>query len=348
MPVPITPTSNPSLADLSRSVSGANSLEELARPLLEMLHVATGLESTYLTSIDLKAGEQQVQFTLNRGAMSIPEGLTVPWGDTLCKRALDEEKSFCNDVAESWGDSDAARALGIKTYASAPVRTSDGLLVGTLCAAGGRSVELGDWAQSTLNMFSKMVSQYIERELLLQQLKAANSELMIHALTDALTGLPNRRAILDELGRMLARCALDGIPLLVGLVDLDDFKAINDTRGHHRGDQFLQAIGHRLGGAVRAADMVGRMGGDEFAVLAPGPHEGIDPGEAANALRQRLAKATAGRYLLGDAALDYAGASVGVVALHGGVDAETALRQADAAMYADKRSRKTAVLQRPS
>lgn len=338
---------NTSLADLSRSVTGANNLEELTRPLLEMLHLATGLESTYLTSIDHDADEQHVQFTLNRGSMKIPEGLTVPWSDTLCKRALDEGTPFCSDVAERWGDSQAAKALGIKTYASAPVRTSSGLVVGTLCAAGGKAVELGDWAQSTLNMFSKMVSQHIEREMLVQQLKAANSELRVHALTDALTGLPNRRAIVYELERVLARCARDGTPVLVALVDLDDFKTINDTHGHSLGDRFLQAIGDRLGAAVPATDVVGRIGGDEFAVLGPGPREGVDPGEAATTLRNRLAKATAGRYLLGDVELNYAGASVGVVALHAGVDAETALREADAAMYADKRSRKTGVRPEP-
>ena len=339
----ITSAMSPSLAELSRSISVASSLEELARPLLAMLHEATGLESTYLTSIDQVAGEQHVQFALNGGAMQIPEGLTVPWNDTLCKRAIDEGKPICSNVAQSWGDSAAAKALGIKTYASAPIRTSDGLLVGTLCAAGGRTVELGDWAQSMLNMFSKMVSQHIEREMLLQQLKAANSELTIHALTDSLTGLPNRRAVLDELGRMLARCARDGTPVLVGLIDLDDFKTINDTRGHQQGDRFLRQISQRLAAAVRATDMVGRIGGDEFAVLGPGPKGGIEANEAAMILRCRLANATAGVYLLGEEEINYGGASVGVVALPAGIDSESALREADAAMYADKRSRKAAV-----
>lgn len=330
-----------SLADLSRSATSANNLEELARPLLKLLHAATGLESTYLTSIDLAAGEQHVQFALNSGAMTIPEGLTVPWGDTLCKRALDEDTPICSDVPERWGDSQAAKALGIRTYASAPVRTSDGQVVGTLCAAGGQSVEMSDWARSTLNLFSSMVGQHIEREMLVQQLKAANTELAVHAMTDSLTGLPNRRAVTDELGRMLARSARDGAPVLVGLIDLDDFKKINDVQGHQVGDRFLREVGRRLGTAVRATDLVGRMGGDEFVVLGPGPHEGTDPGDAAQILRGRLALATTGRYLLGDVALDYAGASVGVVALQAGGDVEAALKQADAAMYVDKRQRKT-------
>src|SRR5579862_4412685 len=98
------PSMNASLAELSRSVTAANSLEELARPLLEMLHAATGLESTYLTSIDLAAGEQHIQFALNAGSMKVPEGLTVPWSDTLCKRALDEGTTFCSDVPGRWGD----------------------------------------------------------------------------------------------------------------------------------------------------------------------------------------------------------------------------------------------------
>ena len=334
---------NASLADLSRSATSATTLEELARPLLKLLHAATGLESAYLTSIDLAAGEQHVQFALNSGAMTIPEGLTVPWADTLCKRALDEGTPVCNDVPGRWGDSQAAQALGIRTYASSPVRTSSGQVVGTLCAAGGQSVELGDWAQSTLNLFSSMVAQHLEREMLVEQLKAANTELAVHALTDALTGLPNRRAVTDELGRMLARSARDGTPVLVGLVDLDDFKQINDSRGHPVGDRFLREVGRRLGTAVRATDMVGRIGGDEFAILGPGPLEGIDPTEAAKILRNRLAAATVGRYLLGDVELDYAGVSVGVVAAPTGVDADAALKQADAAMYADKRSRKSGI-----
>lgn len=331
---------NTPLADLSRSVSNAESLVELTRPLLEMLRVLTGLESTYLTSIDLEAGEQHVQFSLNSGAMQIPEGLTVPWSDTLCKRALEDGTPICSDVDHRWDDSGAAKALGIKTYASAPIRTRGGVLVGTLCGAASASVELSDVAQSTLAMFSKLISQHIERELLLQQLQAANSELIVHALTDPLTGLPNRRAILDELDRMFARCAREHTSMLVGIVDLDNFKAINDTHGHQVGDLFLKEMSRRLSAAVRATDMVGRLGGDEFAVLGPCAQDGLDPTAAAMVLHERLAQASTGRFQLGDLALDYNGASNGVIAVPGTVCAETALRQADAVMYKNKHRRK--------
>ena len=78
------------LEHLSQTVPAADSVEALTRPLLEMLGNVTGLESTYLTTIDLLAGQQHIQYSRNVGAIEIPEGLVVPWHDTLCKRALDE------------------------------------------------------------------------------------------------------------------------------------------------------------------------------------------------------------------------------------------------------------------
>ena len=123
------------LDHLSESVTSARSVEELTRPLLEMLEAVTGLESTYLTSIDEIRGVQHVLYARNSSAMQIPEGLTVPWNDTLCKRALEEGRAFTDDVPACWGDSQAARDLGIRTYVSKPVRMGNGALYGTLCAA---------------------------------------------------------------------------------------------------------------------------------------------------------------------------------------------------------------------
>src|SRR4051794_10571094 len=114
---------DPLLLQLSDSVSSARTLEDLTRPMLEMLEAVSGLESTYLTMIDLDKGLQHVLYARNSRQMQIPEGLSVPWDDTLCKRALDEGRSYTGNVAECWGDSDAARDLGIQTYVSMPVRT---------------------------------------------------------------------------------------------------------------------------------------------------------------------------------------------------------------------------------
>ncbi len=89
------------------------------------------------------------------------------------------------------------------------------------------------------------------------------------AQTDPLTNLANKRAIQDAIKRLHAHAARTGDPLSVVVVDLDHFKRINDTHGHDRGDEALAAAAEALTGTVRASDIVGRMGGEEFVVLLP-------------------------------------------------------------------------------
>lgn len=190
---------------LAKTVLQAEDLEQLTRPLLEMLGSVTGMESTYLTTIDLAQGVQHVEFACNTDRLHIPEGLNVPWADTLCKRALDEGRMHTDNVSECWGDSEAARALGIRTYVSSPVKTQDGRLLGTLCAASAQPHPLNPSSASTLGLFSRFIGMFIERELLVAQLTAANERLSALALTDSLTALPNRLAIMTDLSRMLAQ-----------------------------------------------------------------------------------------------------------------------------------------------
>ncbi len=162
---------------LAEAVSDAEDLESLTRPLLELLEDITGLESTYLTTIDIAAGVQQILFSRNSSSMQIPEGLSVPWEDTLCKRALEEGRSFTDDVAACWSESDAARALGIKTYLSQPVRTDGGDLYGTLCGASAAKVGIKPDTVKILGMFAKLIAQQIDRERALQAVRRANEEI---------------------------------------------------------------------------------------------------------------------------------------------------------------------------
>ncbi|RXN91685.1 diguanylate cyclase [Achromobacter aloeverae] len=325
--------------------------------MLQMLGDATGLESTFLTSIDLDQGVQETRYARNVGALTIPEGMVVPWEDTLCKRALDEGVMNTDDVPCKWGDSEAARALGIKTYLSAPIRNGQGELLGTLCACSAERKPLGPDTEGLVRLFSNLVGIFIQREQLVEELQVANERLTSYALTDALTGLPNRRALYDELERLLAQGRRANRGVIVGILDLDGFKSINDTHGHQAGDIFLQEVARRLADGIRSSDMLGRMGGDEFLLVGPGPE--LDPtapatpagdgsaGLAATvlgtalAVQDRLVRATVGRYHIVAHDIDYAGASAGVVAVNPhDVDAEAAVRLADRRMYEMKRLRK--------
>lgn len=331
------------LAQLADSISSARTLEELTRPLLEMLEAVTGLESTYLTAIDADRGFQHIVYARNSRQLQIPEGLSVPWEDTLCKRALEEGRAYTDDVGTCWGDSDAARELGISTYVSTPVRTGCGELYGTLCAASSSRAPLTADAEKILGMFSRLIGQHVERERLLLRLQNANAELAASALTDPVTGLPNRRALLQELARVLARVERDGSAVVVAFVDLDGFKAVNDTYGHDAGDQLLAAVGQRILESRRAADLVARFGGDEFVVAAPIGPEGAEL--SAEAIRASLIDATQGVYRIAGHDIHYRGASVGIaVANANGPCLETLLRQADASMYAQKRVRNLGVV----
>jgi diguanylate cyclase (GGDEF)-like protein len=145
------------------------------------------------------------------------------------------------------------------------------------------------------------------------------------ASTDSLTGIPNRRAFLERLGAAIDAAAW-GHQSVVCLVDLDGFKAVNDTAGHAAGDAMLKAIGSALGGAVRETDTVARLGGDEFAVLAD-----VTVTLSGDMLAERLRSVVA---LVGSRS--GVTASVGMAEVESGDDVEDLMYRADAAMYRSK------------
>lgn len=338
------------LSQLNLSLHTARTIDQLIRPVLEMLNTISGMESTYLTGIDLQQGTQHIRFARNSGQMTIPEGLTVPWNDTLCKRALDAGRPSCNEVLAQWGDSDAARQLGIQTYVSAPICNAEGRLLGTLCAASASRQQIPPNIDALFQLFANIVANFIEREVLVEKLQAANNQLATQALMDALTGLPNRRAMFAELEHLLAQAARSQSSVLVGVIDLDGFKQINDNFGHQAGDDFLKAVAQRLSACLRSADRLGRLGGDEFLFIGPGPALDAaadtaiaagERGKVAAALQQRLTSATSGSYILAGETQSYAGASVGVVAVAPGqLSPDEVIQLADMEMYVAKRARK--------
>ena len=324
------------LARVSQTLANEHSLETLVRQLLEMLELVTRMESTYLTRIDFDAQRQHIMYAHNSSEMQIPEGFSVPWNDSLCKRALDDRCIFSNDVAERWRSCLAAQDLGIATFFSIPVRLTDGSLFGTLCATSRARQPYNIEGEQVMNLFANLISHYVEKETLVQQLRAANVALEMHSYTDELTGLPNRRSLFKHLAAQFSQAREQQRSVLLIFIDLDDFKAINDRFGHPCGDSFLIQIGERLAARVRSGDIVGRLGGDEFLIVGTGP-DSADQQEYIAALRQALA----GIYFLGEHRINYPGASFGVIeADPWQIDVELALRAADEAMYQDKKSRR--------
>jgi diguanylate cyclase (GGDEF)-like protein len=161
--------------------------------------------------------------------------------------------------------------------------------------------------------------------------QATEDEIRHRALHDSLTGLPNRILFLDRLEQALARLRRGKSLAAVMFLDLDQFKRVNDSLGHHAGDEILTAVAPRLKQALRATDTVARFGGDEFGILL----EDIASELAATQAAERVAGVFARPFVLGTAE-HFVTASVGIALARGGERADELVRDADTAMYRAK------------
>jgi diguanylate cyclase (GGDEF)-like protein len=153
--------------------------------------------------------------------------------------------------------------------------------------------------------------------------------------TDSLTGIGNRRAVVSRLHEEISRCSRGSEPLAILMIDVDKLKEINDTDSHQAGDEALRGVAQVLRTSTRISDMVGRLGGDEFLVIAPATNE-----VTASALAERIAQDMRATRIpgLGDREI---GLSIGIAVLPASAlpdedCVQGLLDRADRAMYAQK------------
>jgi diguanylate cyclase (GGDEF)-like protein len=198
------------------------------------------------------------------------------------------------------------------------------------------TVEIGLWAIVVFVAPLAFARQMFQRTHSLQEatneLAAKQAENEYQALHDSLTGMPNRVLFQQRLNEAIEGSRDGGSGLAVMLMDLDHFKEINDTLGHHFGDMLLREIGPRLSTVLRDHDMMARLGGDEFGILLPDlPSE-----QVAVRIAQRLLEELEQPVSVEGLALDVSG-SVGIAMFpRHADDADTLLRRSDVAMYSAK------------
>ena len=172
---------------------------------------------------------------------------------------------------------------------------------------------------------------------------AADQALRYRVLHDSLTGLPNRLSFVDALGESLTKATVSGSPVGILFLDLDHFKLINDSLGHHAGDALLRAVAPRLRSHLRPGDVVARFGGDEYGILID---RLADEGEAV-AIADRVSAAFAQPFAI-DGVDHFVSASIGVAVSRASeertVNAELLIRDADAAMYRAKEEGRSRVV----
>ncbi|MFY9913992.1 MAG: GGDEF domain-containing protein [Nocardioidaceae bacterium] len=240
---------------------------DLFRRASERVVAELGRRTTGMTwSVSRVEAGHQVHLHVRGGL--IAAGETLPWEGSLCRRMVDGGAAIVADTLVDPAYADHPSATRFRGFAGMPIRGDDGSTFGMLCGVTSEPFT-GDLGidEKELELLTGLLADVLDGARLSDSAHAAERSALVLAQTDHLTGLVNRRGW--DLAIDQARESLEsyGDHMSVVIVDLDDFKAVNDREGHQAGDEQLRLTGRILSGLVRRDDVVARIGGDEFALL---------------------------------------------------------------------------------
>jgi diguanylate cyclase (GGDEF)-like protein len=276
-----------------------------------------------------------------------PEAMALYWNVDKLLRLKLAEMQHTIEVRRSEGFDEALKLVNtdIGAIEMRDIRVNIEAIQRQLQAR--KAAELARSAQRSSNTLLGMISGGIVVAVLsvaaylliaweLRERRQLAARVEAQANLDALTHLPNRRYFVQWLGFNLAQAKRDGAGLALMFIDLDGFKAVNDRYGHDAGDALLVQIARRFRATLRESDLLARVGGDEFALIAPNTKDGRELGQLAQRLLNALSDASVPK-LAGEPV----GASIGIAFYPDDAeDLQGLVACADAAMYAAKRAGK--------
>jgi diguanylate cyclase (GGDEF)-like protein len=264
----------------------------------------------------------------HRIAYAADEKPLRPIGSSALARNLapDKPAMFFRDAAEHTPLQEILRSLGWSTIFLRSFQTGDSRSTLSFAWKNPRQTFVTEAELQYVDFLAHVVSRLIE---LADKQREINDKMLI----DPLTGLHNRAATLDHIALMLSSANRTGAPLAILYVDLDGFKAVNDSHGHAFGDKAIAEAASRMRSALRRHEIAGRIGGDEFAVLVS-----FNEDAELEAIARRLLDAIAAPMTFDGVEVSIT-ASVGIAVFpEDGTSAQDLLAHADAAMYIAKRT----------
>ena len=312
------------IAELGRQALGGAEPTEIAAMTADA--VAAGLNVGHAAVFSGVPDTDRLLVRAGKGwPRAILQGATVTTADPLLSKALDSSEPV---VIERY--SAELRACGyegplLEVNSAIAVRLGgEHGPVGVLAAYSRERQSFGPTEADFLQSAAHVLGEADER-------RRVGEEREHRAMHDRLTGRPNRWLFMDRLDEALTRVGNEGSMLAVLLIDLDDFKLVNDGFGHSAGDELLKAVGPRLREGLVMTDTVARFGGDEFVILC----EDVQGESHAIEIAERLRTAIARPFQIKDAHYRVS-ASIGVALTSGEDDGEELIAHADAAMYRAK------------
>ncbi|HUG84250.1 MAG TPA: diguanylate cyclase, partial [Euzebya sp.] len=352
-------TNDRALAEVGRTLGAELTAEDLMGRMLQLLVEQSGATSGYLVLPDsgqlrveaaAHVDGRSVQVTPGPGRdMTDHEGLSAPIVRYVARtRQMIEINDVRRDRRQRLDP--GLHATGVRAVLCLPLTTPGGL-AGVVHLANDLTAGAFDADRiEVLRLLSVQAAIAIDNARLatgtqrltrdLAEMREAANRLADQALTDSLTGLPNRYWLDARLDEALRLAGTDGLGVSLLYCDLDGFKAVNDALGHQAGDDLLVDMTRRLTAAVRPGDKVTRVGGDEFVVLL----QSDSPGDGVREVADRII-AGCGQHIAVDGVSLHLGVSVGAATAVPDVDtAETLMARADAAMYRAKAGGKGGVV----
>ncbi len=317
------------------SLSPYTHFTSASNDVLAYLHSRLGFKLWMVTRTER---DDWIVLSANDHGYNVGAGDVFRWTDSFCSRMV-QGLGPCiaprsNDVP-AYAAAPIGRQVEIGSYVGVPLGRANGDLFGTLCAIDPqpmpREIEL---ELPLVEMMSRLLTTILENELRAQAEYRRAERAKADALTDALTGLYNRRGWRELVEREDNRCQRYGHPASVISIDLDELKAVNDHHGHHHGDALLKRAANAMKMVTRDSDVVARLGGDEFAILAV-ECDARDADSLALRLEDALQEAKVA-------------ASIGRSMRHASGSLDEALERADHDMYQCKNRRKNAATQSPA